>query len=264
MLKWVQARGSQDPSCRWHPDWVWANLEGPGIFWAGGVLASYLEVKWWGPGLFWDALHLCHLGRSAVVNTNHGCSSVVSPGATFTDTVLVWARGLAEVVGWLWCPEPALVCALKVDWEDKQWCSPAPPKQRIPAAPTLLGRVLGLDLSYSSYPLKPHCFFCIPGQTDLLMVIQYYPSPPWFSVRGLAVPFLTVSLTFLYVVYLLLCRRCSVSPVLFFRRKCFINRCRFGMSMEEVSSGSSCMATLDWNLLFILIVLVSYGLVWFS
>lgn len=38
------------------------------------------------------------------------------------DTVLVWARDLVliETVGQLWFPDPAPICALKVEGEDKQ------------------------------------------------------------------------------------------------------------------------------------------------
>lgn len=93
----------------------------------------------------------------------------------------------------------ACVCALKVDGEDKQRCSPPPLKQKIPAAPAVFGRVLGQDLLYSSYALKRHCFFCIPGQTDLLMVIQYYHSHHGSQCRDWGVPFMTVSLSCLFV-----------------------------------------------------------------
>lgn len=121
--------------------------------------------------------------------------------------------GAAEVVSWLWCPD-LLVCVLS-GWTGKTVMLTSPSQ-----APTLLGRVLGQDLLYSSYPLKPHCFFCIPGQTDLLIVLQYYPPPLWFSV-GLGVPFMTMflSLSCLFVYDLLLCGSCLVSPLLFFRRK---------------------------------------------
>lgn len=56
---------------------------------------------------------------------------------------------------------------------------------------------------------------------------------------------LSVSLAVL-VIYLLLLRSCSVS-LQFFRRNCSINRWRFNVSMEEVSSGFSYITALDWN-----------------
>ena len=83
-------------------------------------------------------------------------------------------------------------------------------------------------------------FVSAPRYTDLFMV------PP--TVVPI-VPFLTMSLFFL-LFYLYLRRSYSGSPR-FFGRNCFINGCRFGVSVEEVSSVSSHVAILDWNSLLI-------------
>lgn len=60
--------------------------------------------------------------------------------------------------------------------------------ERVPAAPLPFGRVLGLDLLYSSCSFKPRCFFVFffwtPGQLNQLLVSQYGPPPAAPRVRG--------------------------------------------------------------------------------
>lgn len=67
---------------------------------------------------------------------------------------------------------------------------------------------------------------------------------------GGGVPSVTV-FQLLLLFYLPPCRRCSVSLQLFCRMNCSINRYKWVCSME-VSSGSSYVAILDWNLLYFL------------
>lgn len=92
-----------------------------------------------------------------------------------------------------------------------------------------------LVLLYSSCPFKPQLFSVSPGQINLLTVLQHYPFPLQFD-SGSA--FITRSLPFLPFsarsLSLLLCRSCSISPQFFFRRKCCIDRGRFGVSVEKV------------------------------
>lgn len=44
------------------------------MFYAVGDLASLLKLNWYGPGMFWNALYLCHLGMmaGAVVSADQG------------------------------------------------------------------------------------------------------------------------------------------------------------------------------------------------
>ena len=41
--------------------WLY-ELEYPDMLCTGGAPQSHLKLKWYGPGMFQDALHLCHLG----------------------------------------------------------------------------------------------------------------------------------------------------------------------------------------------------------
>ena len=83
---------------------------------------------------------------------------------------------------------------------------------------------------------------------NLLIVPPYY-STLQFTVSEVEVLFITVSLSLLsfsmWSLYLLFYRSCLVSPQFFFRRNCSINRCQFGVSVEEVKS--SYIAILDQN-----------------
>lgn len=99
--------------------------------------------------------------------------------------------------------------------------------------------VLSLVPSYSSYHFKLWIFFCDPGKTNFLTILQYYLSPLQLTVLGIGVPFVTVSLFhLLFSTCYLLLSCCSVRAEYFFQRNCFINRCIFVMSVKEVSSGS--------------------------
>ena len=66
--------------------------------------------------------------------------------------------GLAEAISQLKCPEPALVCIVKVEEEYEQWCSPAPLSQNVPVALPPFGNILGWGLLYPSCSCK-HRFF---------------------------------------------------------------------------------------------------------
>lgn len=63
----------------------------------GGSQASNLEPKWWNPGVFWGALHLCHVGTmaGAALSTNRGYPCGHRSVATLVGWLeLIWARGL--------------------------------------------------------------------------------------------------------------------------------------------------------------------------
>lgn len=108
------------------------------------------------------------------------------------------------------------------------------------------GSALGIALLYYSYCFKPWLFFSPwgQGQMDLLQVCQFCNTTPTVahSIGG-EVPIFTKSISLLplsmWSLYPLLCGSCSVSPQFFFRRNCFIYRCRFSVSMEDVHSGLS-------------------------
>lgn len=74
--------------------------------------------------------------------------------------------------------------------------SPSDP-ERFPTAPLPLGQVLGLVPLYSDCPFKQVYFSCAPGQTNLLMVHQYYPFPLQIAMSKVRVPFVSVSSTLL-------------------------------------------------------------------
>ena len=82
-----------------------------------------------------------------------------------------------------------------------------------------------------------------PGKTSLLSLTAVY------SVQG-GGPFVIVSPSLLpfsvWSFYLFLSRSCSVSPQ-FFRMTFSMSKYRSVCPMEEASSGSSYVATLDWN-----------------
>lgn len=93
-------------------------------------------------------------------------------------------------------------------------------------------RDLGLVPFHSRCLLKPRLLLCASEQIHLLLVPPYYPHCcAWRA----GVPFLTV-FDVLYMVYLLSCRSCSVSPRFFFRRNCPMSRYRLGACMEEARS----------------------------
>jgi len=94
-------------------------------------------------------------------------------------------------------------------------------------------------------------------QICLHVVLQYYLTPLQFAVLGVGVLFITVSLPVLYVVCLLLCRSCSVSPQ-FFWRKGSRNRYRFGVSVEELSSGSSYDTILDCKVVYFTVFVLTF------
>lgn len=129
-------------------------------------------------------------------------------------------------------------------------------------APTLLGRVLGQDLLYSSYPLKPHCFFCSPGQTDLLIVLQYYPlhCGSQCQVWGFLHDYVSVSLLPFCIGFIFCC-----AEAIWLALYCSSggNRCNL---LEELSSGAEFRVFLCGNLGLELFILVqfSYGLVLLS
>lgn len=99
-------------------------------------------------------------------------------------------------------------------------------------------------------------FFSAPGQMNLLMVPQYEPSPQHLAASGMGIPFFTVSPTLLLLSmwYLCfpLCRSSSLSPELLVKKNCSISRYRFGVSVEEVNSGSSYIP-IQFPLLFFLL-----------
>lgn len=111
----------------------------------------------------------------------------------------------------------------------------------VPATPLLLVRVLGLLPLYSSCPTKPGLFFCAPGQTNLLSVSQYCASAQWCQMWGS--PCYCVSVPF----GIICCGEAVQSVPGSSRRNCSKNRYRFGVFMEEVSSGSSYVAILGQN-----------------
>lgn len=93
--------------------------------------------------------------------------------------------------------------------------------ERIPAVTPLFGRVLRLISLYSSYSFELRLFFffpCAPGQTNMLMVPWYCPTPLQVTASRLEVLFVTLSFSCLY---LLLCRICLVSLQFFFRRNVY-------------------------------------------
>lgn len=65
----------------------------------GGSLAIYLKPKWCDPGVFWGALHLCHLGTmaGAVLSTNQGYPC----GHCSVATLLGWLGMMWATVLWL-------------------------------------------------------------------------------------------------------------------------------------------------------------------
>lgn len=78
--------------------------EGPGAVGPGGAIASPLELKRCGPGVFQAALRLCCVGKlaAAVVSTDQGYPGVHYTGATWVGWLgWVWAigLGLTKVVG---------------------------------------------------------------------------------------------------------------------------------------------------------------------
>lgn len=102
-----------------------------------------------------------------------------------------------------------------------------------PAAPSSFDEVLRLALLYTSCSFKPWSFSYATGQTNPLLVLWYGSSWLHYVASTVEVLFLTVSLSLLsgsspLPLNLLLCRRCSVSPQLFFRKNCSINRYRCG------------------------------------
>lgn len=52
------------------------------------------------------------------------------------------------------------------------------------------------------------------------------------------------------MVYVVLCRGCLAIPR-FLKSNCCMKRCRFGVSLEKVGSGSSCVTVLNWKLCFV-------------
>lgn len=107
----VWACSSWDPSCQEHPggDSCISSICQPtcfGALYTKGAIAKYL-------GMFWAALHLCHLGTKtwALVGTKQQCPGVHYLLATLWDG-LVWARGpgLIEVAGQLGCSDCTGLC----------------------------------------------------------------------------------------------------------------------------------------------------------
>lgn len=116
--------------------------------------------------------------------------------------------------------------------------------ESILAAPLTFGRASGLVPLKGPLEFKtvaslspPPCFQradkSAPGPSVLSLPMTVH------NIRD-GVSFITMSPSLLPF---LLCRSCSIRPQ-FFRRNCSINRYRFGVSVEKVSSGSSCVAIL--------------------
>lgn len=138
-------------------------------------------------------------------------------------------------------------CSVLSRWRKRQtmFVSLSHPK-RVPAAPSLLGRVLGLVLLYSISFFNP--VFCF---TLLFFCVQRHRSAPGPSVLFLLTPVLSIGaggsvcyeipISFAVPIchshYILLYRSCSASPLFFFRRNCSINRCHLACSVEEVVQG---------------------------
>ena len=144
------------------------------VFWAWSV-----------PGCF---AHLCHLDTKAgaVVSADQGCRVHGLVAA------LMWVRGSGST--------QAAGQLTKVEGECKLCCSLAPlsgPRKDMSSSPAL-GRVLGLALLCASCSSEAPSLWgmvwsrdpghaeasrqvwlsvCTPGQTDLLLAPQYYPSP---------------------------------------------------------------------------------------
>ena len=105
--------------------------------------------------------------------------------------------------------------------------------ERAPVALIPLSGVLGLGLLYSSCSFK-FCFFSLCFKEDKS---AHGPSAPSFP---------TAVCTFMAAVFYgfpVFCYEESFNPQ-FFQRNYSVNSCRFGVSVEEVSSGSSCITSL--------------------
>lgn len=119
--------------------------------------------------------------------------------------------------------------------------------KRVPATLSPFGRVL----LYSSCSLKPWLFSWCPRADEsahspaVLFLSTVVPS---VEGRGYLYYCVSASLAVLSVgSHLVVCRTCSLRPQFFFRRNCSINRGRFGISMEEVSSRFFLNVILDQN-----------------
>lgn len=139
--------------------------------------------------------------------------------------------------------------------------TPSPHLERVPAGLLLVGRVLGLNPLYSSCSFKPWISSCAPGgrQNCLHVIPQYHCTTAVSSVGSRCSLHyrVSVSLAVLYVVYLLLCTRDSVSPQ-FFRRNCSRTRYRLGVPVEEWSSGSSYVTVLDRRVVYFTVFVLTF------
>ena len=103
---------------------VWAT----GYF-APGALASYQEPKWYRPGVFLGAFHLCHLVKMAgtVVRLTRGvlvCSTLELPCWNDWDWCGLGAQGTLR---WQasYGARTVSVCAIKMEGKHKLWSSSA-------------------------------------------------------------------------------------------------------------------------------------------
>lgn len=141
--------------------------------------------------------------------------------------------------------DPAPIHSIKVEGEWKLCIhQPLQPGESFSSVPIVWqgSRASPFIVSCS---FKPQLCFHALVQTNLLLVPQSHPSTLQLATSG-GSSLHSISPAVLSVVYLLLYRSWSVSPQ-FCRRNCFVNRCRVGVSMAEVSLGSSYSAILDQN-----------------